>query len=75
MSACVEVVISAWTLTVRVTSAAPGPDGLATVPVEVSVHVTRDGQTARVLSLTEMDRLLRIEESDPADDGRPPDET
>jgi anti-anti-sigma factor len=43
--------------------------------VEVSVHVTRDGQTARVLSLTEMDRLLRIEESDPADDGRPPDET
>ncbi len=40
--------------------------------VEVRVHVTRDGQTARVLSLTEMDRLLRIEESDP-DDGRPPD--
>jgi anti-anti-sigma factor len=38
--------------------------------VDVRVHVMRDGQAARVLSLTEMDRLLRIEHSDPDDDGR-----
>ena len=43
--------------------------------VEVRVHVVRDGQAARVLGLTEMDRLLRIEESDPPDDGGPPAET
>ena len=39
MSACVDVVIAACMLTVRVTFAEPGPDGFTTVPVEVSVHV------------------------------------
>ena len=39
MSACVVVVIAACMLTVRVTFAAPGPEGLVTAPVDVSVHV------------------------------------
>ena len=44
MSACVVVVIWACMLTVRVMSAAPGPDGFATVPVEVSVQVVPESE-------------------------------
>jgi hypothetical protein len=42
MSVWVVVVMAACTLTVRVTLAEPGPDGFATVPVEVRVQVVPD---------------------------------
>ena len=42
MSVCVVVVICACMLTVRTTLAAPGPEGFATFPFDVSVHVVPD---------------------------------
>ena len=44
MSACVVVVIAACMLTVRVMLLASGPDGFATVPFEVSVHVDPESE-------------------------------
>src|SRR5687767_11342928 len=49
MSACVVVVIAACMLTVRVTFAACGPDGFATVPADVSVHVVPESEPLYVV--------------------------